>query len=338
MKDANDILAMAVSGEEVAAARSVDGDEARFDVPNFDAAVKAYEDGTGSVEEICLARGKYRSIWNREKLAKVLSLAGWEIAGGVNGTRWEDGDWLRVVARRVKTPIPKLPMTEVQALMSMPRIAWTDTMGATHLACAKLGIDFVKGVGVFWGQVLQRMMEQICADDKRKYILTIDYDSIFDAEDIVRMWQIMEQNPDVDALFPLQIGRDREHCLLSMVDGDGKRMTRVEATEFRRQVIPCETGHFGLTFIRTDALRRMAKPWFLGVPNAEGGWTGEKTDDDIYFWKRFSESGNRLCVTPRVRIGHLQLIVTWPGEDLRTIHQYVTKYQDDGRPAECKNF
>jgi hypothetical protein len=30
--------------------------------------------------------------------------------------------------------------------------------------------------------------------------------------------------------------------------------------------------------------------------------------------------------------------VTWPGEDLRTIHQYCSKYGDEGRPTECMNF
>jgi hypothetical protein len=39
-----------------------------------------------------------------------------------------------------------------------------------------------------------------------------------------------------------------------------------------------------------------------------------------------------------VRIGHLQLNITWPGEDLRTIHQYCTRYNDEGRPGECTSF
>jgi hypothetical protein len=335
----NDILATAASGEEVEVARKVAGATARFDVPDFDVAMEMYQRGEGSAEDHCLARGKYRSIWNREKLAKVLSMAGWEITGGIDGTSWRSPDgWLRVVANRVQKPNPRLPMSEVQAIMSMPRIAWTDTMGATHLACVKLGIDFLKGVGVFWGQCLQRMMEQVCADPSRKYVLTIDYDSIFDPEDIVRLWQIMETNPDVDALFPLQVGRDRDTCLLSMVNEDGERIKRVDAAEFRRQVLPCETGHFGLTLIRTDALRRMKKPWFVPTPAPDGGWGDGRVDDDIHFWHAFRAAGNNVCVTPRVRIGHLQLIVTWPGEDLRTIHQYCSKYGDEGRPTECMNF
>ena len=337
-ENANDILAMAAPGEEVKAAQTLTADEVRIDVPNFDSAIELYQSGNGSAEQLCLNGGKFRSFWNREKLAKVLSIAGYDIVGGIDGPKWESDDgWLRVIARRCKRPTPKLPMSDVQAIMSMPRIAWTDTMGQVHLTCAKLGINFLKGVGVFWGQVLERMMEQ-CVNDGKKYILTIDYDSIFDEHDVIRLWQIMEANPDIDAIFPLQIGRDRDSVLLSMVAENGQRRTEIAASEFRRETVECETGHFGLTFIRTDALKRMKHPWFIGVPGADGRWGDDKQDDDIYFWKHFRASGNKLAVSPRVRIGHLQLIITWPGEDLRTIQQYGSRFSADGRPSECTSY
>lgn len=333
-----DCLAVAKSGDEVRVARETAGDSARFDVPNFDAAVRMYQEGTGSVEESVFHRGKYASVWNREKLAKVLSLAGWDISGPAVGDHWEDGAWLRVMARRVERPVPKLPMSDVEAIMSLPRVAWTETMGATHLSCARLGIDFVKATGVFWGQCMQRMMERIVDNGNRKYILTIDYDSIFTEDDIIRLWQVMETRPEIDALFPLQIGRDRSHPLLTMKDENGQRIKQVPAEVFRAEAVPVETGHFGLTLIRTSALARMRKPWFKAEPNDEGVWDGLKIDDDIWFWKRFESSGNRVFVCPRVRIGHLQLVITWPGEDLKAIHQYTSVYNEDGRPAECMRY
>jgi hypothetical protein len=338
MSERNDVLARAASGTELDVAKGVQGDEARFDVPDFDAAIRMYTDGTGSVEEAVLARGEYKSIWNREKLSKVLSLAGWDILGGATGVSWSDGDgWLSVLARRCKRPRPTLPMKEVAAIMSLPRIAWTETMGATHMACARLGIDFTKATGVFWGQCLQRMMEGIVNSGERKYILTIDFDSIFEEQDIIRLWQIMESNPDVDALFPLQIGRDRDTVLLSIKNDKGQRITHVPAEMFHREVVDCETGHFGLSLIRVDALKRMEKPWFVSQPNAAGEWGDGRVDDDIFFWKAFAKTG-RICATPRVRIGHLQLVITWPGEDLKAIHQYSTKHTDEGRPSECATY
>jgi hypothetical protein len=339
MSERNDVLARAISGEEVTAAQAVEGNEARFDVPDFDAGVKMYTDGTGSVEESILGNGTYRSIWNREKLAKVLSMAGWDIVGGVHGTNWSDGNgWISVVARRVSRPTPKLPMADVYAIMSLPRIAWTENFASVTRVCTRLGIDFAKATGVFWGQCMQRVMEKAIDEPKNKYVMSIDYDSVFDENDVIRLWQIMETRPEIDALFPLQIQREKERVLLTMVNQDGKRIERVDAAIFRQEAIECETGHFGLSFFRATALRRMAKPWFLPTPCEDGTWGDGRIDDDIHFWKQWAQCGNRCYVTPRVRIGHLQLKITWPGEDLRTIHQYCTEYNGDGRPSECTTY
>jgi hypothetical protein len=339
MYEANDILARAVPGEEVKAAAAVQGDEVRFDVPDIDAGIAGYESGEGNIEEHILGLGKYRSVWNREKLAKVLSLAGFDVVSGVDGPNWSDGlGWLRVIARRVRRPKPAIPMQDVCAIMSVPRICWTENFSSVAQCCSRLGMNFFKATGVFWGQCMQRVIEEAISSGKHKYILSIDYDSVFDEGDVVRLWQTMETNPSIDALFPLQIQRERERCLLTMVDADGRRVDRIAAEEFRRESLRCETGHFGLTFFRVDAFARMSKPWFLGVPEDGGTWGDGRVDEDIYFWKEWNRAGNTCHVSPRVRIGHLQLNITWPGEDLRTIHQYCTKYNKDGRPSECTNY
>jgi len=223
--------------------------------------------------------------------------------------------------------------------MSLPRLGWTDTFGAVQMSCAKLGIDLLKSTGVFWSQCMDRMFA-ILADDPNppRYILTIDYDSIFDEADIVRLWQVMESRPEIAALFPLQIGRDRNQCLLTMLDAEGKRVTRIRSTDLHTDAIPCETGHFGLTLIRTEALRSLPRPFFLGQPAPDNSWGEGRTDDDIYFWKNLAASGKTVAVCPRVRIGHLQNVVTWPGEDLGVIHQYLSKFHDDGRPRECQTY
>ena len=339
MIDFGDALARAPIGRELevakeCAAKLADGQSAAFCVPDFDAAMNAYSDGSGSVEEIALGNGAYPSLWNREKLSRVLDAAGLQRLGGIES----DGVLLRAVARRFSLPNPRVPMRDIHAVMSLPRIAWTDTMAATHLACAKLGIDFLKSTGVFWGQCLQRIMETVVAQPERKYVLTIDFDSIFDEEDIIRLWQVMESRPDIDALFPLQIGRDRDSVLLTMVGDNGQRLKAIDSREFHADAVPCETGHMGLTLFRVEALKRMAKPWFLPIPDENGEWGANRTDDDIYFWRKWNAAGNKVAVCPRVRIGHLQLVVTWPGEDLRVINQWNGDYSKHGRPEQCKTY
>jgi len=341
MIDFGDALARAPIGKELetaneCAAKLAEGQSAAFCVPDFDAAAKAYADGTGSVEEMALGSGKYASLWNREKLSRLLDAAGLQRLGNIES--WSNGTVLRAVARRFALPKPQYPMRDIHAVMSLPRVAWTDTMAATHLSCAKLGIDFMKSTGVFWGQCLQRIMESVVAEPDRKYVLTIDFDSIFDEADIIRLWQIMETRPDVDALFPLQIGRDRDSVLLTMLGEDGQRLKTIDSTNFHTDAVQCETGHMGLTLFRVDALKRMAKPWFWSTPDERGEWGDAKVDDDIYFWKKWNASGNNVSVCPRVRIGHLQLVVTWPDDDLRVINQWNGDHSKHGRPEQCKTY
>jgi len=106
---------------------------------------------------------------------------------------------------------------------------------------------------------------------------------------------------------------------------------------FSKQAQPVDTAHFGLTIIRTAALRRMKKPWFHGVPNDKDEWGDGRVDPDIFFWKQFRESGNVAAVCPQVAIGHAELVITWPDQKLQAIHQYPTHFWNDGgrRPPEA---
>ena len=317
-----------------------DGGELRIDVGDFDAAVKMYQDGSGDAEPIlCGPDGLAKAIFNRGKLCDLLNMAGFEIVGGGDGSlKWDENPGrLCVLARKRTRPVPpeRLP---IHAIMSLPRIAWTDTFAHTLDAVSTLRLDFTKSTGVFWGQCLQRLMEGVIRKGEAKYILTIDYDSIFDVRDIIRLWQIMESNPDIAALCPLQIGRDRDGVLLMLADANGKDKTSILSTDLFEEAVDLKTGHFGLTLIRCDAIDRIPKPWFLGIPDKDGRYEDGRIDDDIYFWHKVREHGGRVAVCPKVRIGHLQCVISWPMDDLSVRHQYLSKYHDDGRPEQCSTY
>lgn len=307
-----------------------DGAEIIVRVPDFDAGVKAYQERQGKTEEMILRDGKSRSIWNGVKLLRALNSVGLEPVGTVDG-KFGEGGILSVLARKLPRPEAKLPMTDIRAVMSMPRVSWTTTNHVLHQAAAKLGIDTVRVTGVFWGQCLERVMEQ-AAKDGMKYILTVDYDSVFDAEDIVRLWQIMETRPDVDALCPMQIQRDKENCLFTMTNADGSFRTGIDERELFTDALPMHTGHFGLTMIRTSALEGIKRPLFHASPAPDGTWGDGRTDDDINFWNLLRSAGRKICLCPRVKIGHLQLVISWPDENNQALHQYFPAYSEGGRP------
>jgi len=309
-------------------------------VTDFDKVCDNYKAGTADPERTLTRGGLAKSIYNRDKVLNLLNISGFEIDGGSTGLDWKrDPHTIAVRATKRLRKMPSIPMKDIHAMMSLPRVSWTETMGNVYQAVAGLEIPFTKSTGVFWSQSLQRMMQGILEKpDCPKYILTIDFDSIFDQRDIIRLWQIMEDNPDIFALCPLQIGRDRDAVLMTVLDENRKPMREAPVEWFRREALDIGHGHFGLTLIRTEMLRKMSLPWFVGQPNANGEWGEGRIDDDIYFWKKAAAQGLRICASPKVRIGHLQLVISWPDDALRTVHQYVGKFYDEGRPQECMTY
>jgi len=63
--------------------------------------------------------------------------------------------------------------------------------------------------------------------------------------------------------------------------------------------------------------------------NADG-----KQDDDIFFWNNFRTSGLNLYLAPRLVIGHLELLIKWPGADLDGIYETTGDYYRHGPPCD----
>jgi hypothetical protein len=65
----------------------------------------------------------------------------------------------------------------VEAVLSVPRLGFMDNFFTWAQALTPLGIRPTKVTGAFWGQCLQRVLEQFV--DDAEYLLTIDYDTFF---------------------------------------------------------------------------------------------------------------------------------------------------------------
>jgi hypothetical protein len=133
--------------------------------------------------------------------------------------------------------------------------------------------------------------------------------------------------------------RDEKQLMFTPPGLGGKGPTEVTLPLewWEKPAQPVDTAHFGLTLIRASAIRKMKKPWFLGVPGEDGDWGQDRQDPDIYFWHKFREAGNRLAVCPQVAIGHAELVITWPDQRLKAMHQYPTHFWNSGgrRPPEA---
>ena len=215
---------------------------------------------------------------------------------------------------------------KIWGIMSMPRLAFADNMFCAVEAFTELGLPFQKFTGAFWGQCMERGMEDVIASGA-EWILTLDYDTVFSAGTVSRLAMLMDTHPEADAIAPIQVKRQGREILFRAGKQPG------DLSYFDGELAKCDTAHFGLTLLRVEALKKMPHPWFCGTPNEKGEWGENRVDEDIYFWRKWKESGNSLYMACHVPIGHMQLMVTWPDDYFRPVHQHVVEYWESGPPS-----
>jgi len=207
---------------------------------------------------------------------------------------------------------------KVSAVMTCGRYEAVFARNMIEKALRSLGIGLVTSQGVFYGQCMQRMFEdvqRIGAD----IILTIDGDSVFTADHVKRLLNIMVQEDKIDALASLQLRRGKADVL-----GFHQDKTSIEWSGYPVEVT---SAHFGLTAIRVDKLPAVKKPWFFSQPDENGEWETDRMDDDIWFWNQWKEAGNSLYLDAGCRIGHLEEMVASFDENLNPIHVYPGDWQ-----------
>lgn len=218
----------------------------------------------------------------------------------------------------VQTPV------KIIAVMSVPRLGFNDNWHSTIRALLALQIHTEMVTGVFWHQCITRGIEKAIAQGA-EVILTIDYDTVFDVQHVVKLCQLLADNPNYDAIVPVQVKRECDQLLFKM---NGSR-------DFSQSLTPIAAGHFGLTVIDVKAFARMPKPWFIDVPSPNGDWNDGRVDSDMKFWEQFTAAGLKIGLANEVRIGHLELMVTWANKEFQIVRQSVSDYREKGQPIEC---
>ena len=220
----------------------------------------------------------------------------------------------------------------VAAVMSTPRLAFTDNLLCVTAALTPHGITPIKVTGAYWSQCLARGMSSVI--DTHDFILAVDYDTVFSAKTVEALLALMLHS-GVDAIAPLQLKRESDAVMFSMPGVAPDDKCQVGGEWFDKPVQLVGTAHFGLTFLRTSALKKMPKPWFEATPNDEGEFTGGHIDEDVSFWHKWREAGNTLGMATGVSVGHCELMVTWPslGVPGNKIQQHSTEYWNSGQKA-----
>lgn len=209
---------------------------------------------------------------------------------------------------------------KVAAVMTAGRYENTYCRNHIEIALKKLGIPLTVSGGVFYGQCMQKMLTDLCKSDC-EYVVTVDGDSMFTADQLQRLLSIVHQEEQIDALTGIQVRRCKP-TMLGTVHGGNKVSDDEIRVDWDGYPIRAKTAHFGLTVIDLAKLRQTPKPWFMATPNEDGDWEGSKIDDDVHFWVQWEKAGNSIYIDPGVRIGHLEEMIATFDERMKPVHLY----------------
>ena len=204
------------------------------------------------------------------------------------------------------------------AVMTAPRYESVWARNQIERALNNVGIPLTVSGGVFYGQCMQRMLEDLL-DKNVEYALTVDFDSVFTGEHVRRLLNIIVQEEHIDAIAPVQPKRGKG----SVMATNGKN----EEMVWKGEPIKVASAHFGLTVLDLNKLRAVPKPWFHSIPDEKGEWSDNRVDDDVSFWKSWFAVGNSLYLDPGTRLGHLEELITVFNEEMKPIHLYPSEWE-----------
>uniref|UniRef100_A0A6M3XKF5 Putative methyltransferase n=1 Tax=viral metagenome TaxID=1070528 RepID=A0A6M3XKF5_9ZZZZ len=222
---------------------------------------------------------------------------------------------------------------DVMFFMSLPRLCFTDNMFSAINAVKGLGLYGERFQGVFWEQGMENLLEK-AIDKGYKYGLAIDYDTFYTMYHVLDLYNIIERNPDVGIISPLQPRRGNKYPMSGTFQDPRGDNVLVSKGGFDGGIKPVDTAHFGLTMIRLSELSKLKKPWFQSKPNEKGDWHRGHKDADVNFWIKCKSAGIKAALA-EVWIGHLQLMCSFCGpveENFVTYHEEINTVLEGGLP------
>ena len=309
-------------------------------VPDFDKIIGAYQSpnaGAIPIESYLMGgqidpTDQHKAIYNHGKLRALLKRAGLlRVEPWASDAPDCSANPISLNLQARKPTAEQAADIRVAAVLSAPRFGINEVWATWYETFAKLHIPMALGSGAFWGQVLERCMTE--AAGKADWLITCDYDTPANDAVVSELLYLVTSYPEIDALAPVQQHRGAESPLFCIYEDfeTRKLQTRITREDLAKDILPVSTAHFGLTLIRTAALAKMAHPWFMGQPNAAGTWGDGRIDDDIYFWRKFAQAGNKLAIAPHVVVGHVETAVMFPGENFgKPVWCNMKQYKDAG--------
>lgn len=274
----------------------------------------------------------HKSAWDSDRLRGYMAQFGFD---GIRPWTSENTDLasrddisLNLEGEKAEHRPQQQKEVKIRAIIGVPRVGWNDAWLSISEALHAFGIPVETHTGCFWGQNMQKGMQR-AVDEEIDWLLTFDYDSMVLPVHIAKLIDILTKRPDIDAIAALQMRRGAETPLMGIT---GQRTAEVD----HMQPFEVHTAHFGLTLLRVECLKTLSKPWLHAIPDEHGEWGEGRRDDDITFWDKWRAAGHTVFVSPEVRIGHLELVVSEYDDQLQPQHYHISKWwETHARVGHC---
>jgi SAM-dependent methyltransferase len=269
----------------------------------------------------------HKALFDQETLSAHMKHA------GVMGIR----HWSDEIEDCAKMPIslnlagtkPYAVWPKVAAVISMPRLGFNDFWECC-VSDLKNFMPIRRITGAYWDSNLTQAIEEVMAEHDPEWVLTCDYDTVFDADHLMCLLDLAMRHPEADAIAPLQVARWHDSPMMRVKNPDGSLATHIDREYFtNNELVRIDDAHFGLTLLRASKLKVLDKPWMQRLyPEIHG----EPCDPDMQFWRHWKAAGNTLYAAMRVPIGHCELMVRWADVNMEAIHQKPADFFKYGRP------
>jgi len=160
-------------------------------------------------------------------------------------------------------------------------------------------------VGRLLTPMAREMLINAALKGEMDYILMFDDDMVLPIDMVECMLQDMEHNPEIDILAPLAFQRNAPHLPVMYITIDGYDPVN-HKTYFKSDfvknypkdtLVECDAVGFGAVLIKMEMIKKMKPPYCFSTTGA---------GEDVYFcWKAKRETGARVFMDTRIKLGHL---------------------------------
>lgn len=208
-------------------------------------------------------------------------------------------------------------------ILSQPRLGFTDHALRVANVCRELGYNVANSMGAFWDRDISLVTEGVIKEQSPDFLIYSDYDSVFSVDDVRKLVETINSDPEMGAIGAVQMSRHDDRPLV--MDAD---------TDYSKPISEVRYQHFGLTVVRRQVFEQIPQPWFWSLPNLDGSWSApNRSDADITFWRLLHEHQFKVCQHNEVVIGHMIVSVKWPSNTGRGVTlQPIENYNRTGKP------